>query len=226
MVKQIGDLCSLEVQTRLHDISCTISSFVPSQTPRSVSTTQNLLYLFSWPKAAFLPSSNVFFNTFFQNMHCQYALAWLKAHRWRWKGSLHLPHKTRGAAEWSFYYDYPVLMIEGSQNRNWNSINRPALFSNTSNLRNHLVRYHQSWQRSSDLLQMPVREWSSRQWHCFNWTLWEQSRYPNLLQVLLHWIQDRIQLWRMWVFERWCSLESQDTKYHLVITSLRALLTF
>ena len=46
----------------------------------------------------------------------------------------------------------------------------------------------QSWERSSDLLQMPARERSSRRWHSFNRTLREQSGLPNPLQVLLHWI--------------------------------------
>ena len=52
-----------------------------------------------------------------------------RVHRWGWNGSLHLPHKTRRGAERSFYYDYLVFMIEGSQNRNrnWNSTNRPDL---------------------------------------------------------------------------------------------------
>ena len=46
----------------------------------------------------------------------------------------------------------------------------------------------QSWERSSDLLQMPARERWSRRWHSFSWTLRERSGLPNLLQVLLHWI--------------------------------------
>ena len=68
------------LQTRSRDIPCTISLFVPSQTTRnrSLSTTQNSLYLSSQPKAALLPSSAVLFYTFFPNTHWQYAPAWLK----------------------------------------------------------------------------------------------------------------------------------------------------
>ena len=80
--------------------------------------------------------SAIFYRPLLQ-LHWQYAQAWLKAkisrrsgvYKWRWKGLPHSPHKTRHAAEWWFYYDYLIFMSEGShnRNRNWNSINRPAL---------------------------------------------------------------------------------------------------
>ena len=59
----------------------TVAWHILRQTPwnRSVSTLQNSLYLSSRPKAAFLPSSTVFFYMFFQNTHWQHAPAWLKA---------------------------------------------------------------------------------------------------------------------------------------------------
>ena len=55
------------MQTRWRDVSCTISSFVPSQTPRnqSVSTPQKSLYLSFLPTAAFLPSSTASSTRFF-----------------------------------------------------------------------------------------------------------------------------------------------------------------
>ena len=49
----------------------------------------------------------------------------------------------------------------------------------------------QSWERSSDLLQMPAREQSSRWWYSFNRTLREQSGLPNHETVDFRW---------------WCSL--------------------
>ena len=120
------------------DVMVTHTRKSDSLKPKCFHTTEFALPFFpTW--AAFLPSSTVFFYMFFQNTHWQYAPAWLKAknfkqgrdrvHRCRWKGSLHLPHKTWRIAEWSFYYDYLVFMIEGNQNQNqnWNSIIHPAL---------------------------------------------------------------------------------------------------
>ena len=75
----------------------------------------------------------IVFYTFFQNTHWQYAPAWLTAKIFRRGRSGVLMEgfaafTTQDTARWLFYYDYLVFMIEGSQNQNWNSINRPALW--------------------------------------------------------------------------------------------------
>ena len=96
---------------------CSESDFVQSHTP------QNLYYLSFRPKAAFLPSSPAsksFVSTSFQAGVGRSAQV-------EKEGFALFTTQDTEEVEWSFYYDYLVLMLEGSQNRHQNLINRPAL---------------------------------------------------------------------------------------------------
>ena len=124
-LKWLNWSCSLEVQTRWRNISCTISWFIPSQTPlnRSVSTQQNSLYLSSRPKDAFLPSSSTrFFSKHAleirvaESEHFQVGAE--QSAQVEMKGFAAFTTQDRACGRMIIYCDYLVFMIEGSQNRN------------------------------------------------------------------------------------------------------------